>query len=399
MKNWERIALPLGSALLAACSLGTDPAPQPTAEATQALHGAGPITIHGSGTLTRWLTIGGGITDGAPPALEAAFPIGAPFAVTASYDPAKFATSVNPFPGGVVYQSPPGFTTVWFAMPGHTITGDPDPNLFVDVANELLVDNQTEGLDRLVIQSLGMVDGNATFLGYRMGFAAIELRGADASVLTSNDIPHDLCWAEWKSIRLNIHFIPGPSANPYYALEGYGTLDRTIDSDGDGVSDGAELAHACIDGCAGDTDADGDSLLDRIEIAAGSDPCSTDTDGDGLDDSVDSNPLVALTPEELSQQIDDLATDVGSMPSSAFEGPNANAQAGRQGALANRLEAAAKKIDDGDLQGALDILNDALKWLDGDPSPPDIMPDGPAKTALRAEIEAQIALLEAMLAS
>jgi hypothetical protein len=227
----------------------------------------------------------------------------------------------------------------------------------------------------------------------------VVLTAFDETVLTSTDIPHELCFAEWKSIRLNVHFNSGPSANPYYALEGYGTLDRTVDSDGDGVSDGAELAHACIDGCAGDTDADGDTLLDRVEIDQGSDPCSSDTDGDGLDDNVDADPVVPLTPEELSEQIDDLAGEVGDLPSSAFVGPNANAQAARRGALANKLAAAANKLDDGDLQGALDILNDVLKWLDGDPSPPDIMPDGPAKTELRADIEAQIALIDAMMGS
>lgn len=66
------------------------------------------------------------------------------------------------------------------------------------------------------------------------------------------------------------------------------------DSDGDGLTNGAELA-AGTDPFTSDAgvDSDGDGLSNAQEIALGTNPNNPDTDGDGIRDDVDPNPLVA----------------------------------------------------------------------------------------------------------
>ena len=83
------------------------------------------------------------------------------------------------------------------------------------------------------------------------------------------------------------------------------------------------------------------------------------------------------------------------IPEAAFERANANADRGRRNALSNRLQAAANQIAAGNFEEALAILEHVLDLLDGDPSPPDVMEDGPEKNALRAEVERLIALMGA----
>ena len=58
------------------------------------------------------------------------------------------------------------------------------------------------------------------------------------------------------------------------------------DSDGDGMPDTYELAHACLNPAVNDAtpDPDNDSLTNIGEYALGTDPCNPDTDGDGFKD-------------------------------------------------------------------------------------------------------------------
>jgi len=76
-----------------------------------------------------------------------------------------------------------------------------------------------------------------------------------------------------------------------------GTDLTDADTDGDGLSDGAELHQHGTDPTIADTDEDG--LADRAEIKEGTDPTTADTDGDGLSDereiAVGTNPTVADT--------------------------------------------------------------------------------------------------------
>jgi hypothetical protein len=69
------------------------------------------------------------------------------------------------------------------------------------------------------------------------------------------------------------------------------------DTDGDGLSDGAEVHQHGTDPSIADTDEDG--LADRVEIKHGTDPTVADTDGDGLSDereiAVGTNPTTADT--------------------------------------------------------------------------------------------------------
>lgn len=75
-----------------------------------------------------------------------------------------------------------------------------------------------------------------------------------------------------------------------------GTDPGVADTDGDGRSDGLELA-AGTDPRSSDTD--GDGRADGVEVAAGTDPAWADTDGDGLSDSDEAargtDPLLADT--------------------------------------------------------------------------------------------------------
>jgi len=76
-----------------------------------------------------------------------------------------------------------------------------------------------------------------------------------------------------------------------------GTNLTEADTDGDGLSDGAEVHQQGTDPTAVDTDADG--VADRTEIQQGTDPRQVDTDGDGLSDerelALGTNPTVADT--------------------------------------------------------------------------------------------------------
>ncbi len=73
---------------------------------------------------------------------------------------------------------------------------------------------------------------------------------------------------------------------------------RKWDTDGDGLSDGAELLVYHTNPLIQDTDSDG--LDDNVELGLGTDPCKPDTDGDGLLDGEEvnifhTNPLLADT--------------------------------------------------------------------------------------------------------
>ena len=69
-----------------------------------------------------------------------------------------------------------------------------------------------------------------------------------------------------------------------------GTSRRSVDTDGDGCSDGAEVLSGSDPLDAGERpapDADGDCLSDAYEQAIGANPRSVDTDGDGAKDDVE----------------------------------------------------------------------------------------------------------------
>ena len=69
----------------------------------------------------------------------------------------------------------------------------------------------------------------------------------------------------------------------------FATLPDNPDTDGDGLSDGAEVNQYGTNPKLIDTD--GDTLSDGLEVEQGSSPINKDTDGDGLQDNVDPDPL------------------------------------------------------------------------------------------------------------
>jgi hypothetical protein len=76
--------------------------------------------------------------------------------------------------------------------------------------------------------------------------------------------------------------------------DGDGTTDADADSDGDGLTNLSEMT---LGTDPATPDSDGDGIVDGEEVTAGTDPLSADTDGDGLTDSVESqlgtDPLLA----------------------------------------------------------------------------------------------------------
>ncbi len=104
---------------------------------------------------------------------------------------------------------------------------------------------------------------------------------------------------------------------------------------------------------------------------------------------------VLVDPEQAAR---DLADDILSLDLDLFNGPNANANAGRGNSLANRANEAADFIADGDIPSAIDVLTSLLQKIDGQSPPPDWMDDGlTEKTDLAAEVSALIALLQSLL--
>jgi hypothetical protein len=349
--------------------------------------GAQPVTISGSGTISHWLHFEGTL----PAALETAFPPGAPFAATLTYDPSLvyLVTSLNPTQvahwGAVTDLSA---SAAGHAI-SHTAAGGP----------AYVFDDDPQGgvlADAIQGDAPVTVDGSTTLAGLQVRGAVISVFNMDGTPLSSLALPARVCSAAWQNLSLVLKLID-PASGALYQLATRGTPDRSIDSDGDGVADGVELLHACVNACAGDTDVDGDAVLDRTEITgAGTDPCSPDTDGDGVSDGIDPHPLVpGLSSDELVELTRGTASDVLAVPEAAFAGPNASAERGRRNALANRLHAAANAIQAGDFDQALSILEHVLDLLDGDPVPPDVMDDGPAKDAVREEVERLIALVGA----
>jgi hypothetical protein len=338
-----------------------------------ALH-AQVVTLKGSGTVAEWRTFtGGSSAPGAPAILEAAFPIGEPFTATLTYDVRNVTLSFSTFPTSRYYRGSELVTSMSIQIgSGHTVTPDP-ASIFGADASQVLIINEPPA-DYLFGSADGVLDSSKTFAGYGVVFANVGLTDFDATALPDISLPTAVCLGEWEQLEFSMNLVEGEYPDSIlYQLRGYGTPDRSIDSDADALSDGTELA-------------------------SGTNPCNADTDGDGLNDGVDPNPLAPPSGTEvLADAARTAATRVLEIPESSFEAPNANAQRGRRNALANQLQSAANAIEAGNLEEALSILEHVLARLDDDPAPPDVMEDGIAKDALRQEVETLIALVRAEL--
>ena len=105
--------------------------------------------------------------------------------------------------------------------------------------------------------------------------------------------------------QLTVHLQPGTHTLTLQAVSSAGLIgsDHIVvnvlaDSDGDGLPDVYENAHACLnahDPADAANDQDGDGLTSAAEYSLGTDPCKADTDGDGITDGAEvlagSNPL------------------------------------------------------------------------------------------------------------
>jgi len=371
----------------------------PFATAISAAHAA-PVTFHGSAQTNTWITRPEGVSGpqvaGAPAALEAALPPLLAVTATATYDPA-LATS-----GGLLgnQQYHYGLVTALNIQIGaHTVVRDlANPATALNYMHVWMEDNPLNTWDQVSV-GYGPVlfDGSTTLAGFPLSSAGVFLSNEAGDVLSSTEVPATLCLAEWDT--LNVSLVVRGEGTALHQLYAYGTPDRSIDSDGDGIIDGEERALVVtlpsLDPC--DPDSDDDSVSDGDELAAGTSPVAADTDGDGLADGVDPDPLVpGLSGDALAEEVREIANDVTEIPAASFTGPNANAERGRRNALANRLQAAANHIEDGDFEEALAILEHVRELVDGDPSPPDVMDPGSDKDMVRDQIDTLIALLETL---
>jgi hypothetical protein len=98
-----------------------------------------------------------------------------------------------------------------------------------------------------------------------------------------------------------------------------------------------------------DADSDDDTISDGDEVAGGTNPCNVDTDNDGVPDNLDPTPTMPGVPVSYREdEARDTATAaIPGLDLSEFTGPNANANKGRRGSLANRAANAANSITAG----------------------------------------------------
>lgn len=176
-----------------------------------------------------------------------------------------------------------------------------------------------------------------------------------------------------------------------------GTDPFDPDTDDDGLIDGTEVDMADGTGCPSplDPDSDDDLLLDGEEVDLGTDPCDCDTDGDCVPDKIDPDPLHPGETEDVLEEAARLIrTQILALDLSLFSGPNNNANRGRRNSLANRANGAAKKIAQGNFEGAIDKLTSLLRKVDDQSPPPDWMHPSPEKTDLAACVAQLIAVIE-----
>ena len=321
---------------------------------------AEPVTVRVSGLLTEWFT--SPLAQPVPSVLTEALPPGTPFTASFTYDPSLPATVLD-IRGHTVYRGV--LTDLSLETAAHTISR----NAAASFPTQTWVSNnhlELGGGDGLAGDSRAVIDGNSTFEGVQVISANVALIDAAGLALSSQELPTRVCLGAWPAARFQGQL---RADGVFYFVNGVGAPDRTIDSDGDTLSDGAE-------------------------ITLGTDACRIDTDGDGLADNVDPNPLVpSLSNSQLAERVRGSALGVLDTPEGAFAGPNGNAQRGRRNALANRLQAAANEIEAGNLEEGLQILLNVRRLVDGDPTPPDVLVPGPERDALRAQIDALIALV------
>jgi hypothetical protein len=180
----------------------------------------------------------------------------------------------------------------------------------------------------------------------------------------------------------------------------FGTDPLDPDSDDDGLLDGTEVDMAGGSGCPDplDSDSDNDGILDGEEVDLGTSSCSADTDGDGIPDSIDPLPTdPAGTEDAVAAEARAVAGYVPTTDLALGTAKNDNANAGRFGALSNRLQAAANEVNAGNIAEAIEILESVLVRVDGEEPPKDWIVSSEEADQIAADVTNLIAILEFLL--
>jgi hypothetical protein len=144
-----------------------------------------------------------------------------------------------------------------------------------------------------VVAQISATDANGTKVTYIVdwGDSSPASIGTLDTVTPSDSLPHTFPFAGQFTVHAHAFDAPGASAS---ASQGV-SAGPIVDSDGDGMPNGYEAAHSCLDAATADgaTDSDGDALTNFDEYQAGTDPCAPDTDLDGCNDSHELRPTKA----------------------------------------------------------------------------------------------------------
>ncbi len=130
--------------------------------------------------------------------------------------------------------------------------------------------------------TVGGANGRPVSYVIDWGDGSIASIGSIVPPNTGASAPHTYGFPGAFNTKITVFNEAGTSAHTTIAV----TAAPATDTDGDGMPEGYEAAHACLNPSVADgtADADSDGVTNVAEYNAGTDPCKADTDADGCND-------------------------------------------------------------------------------------------------------------------